>query len=73
MAVHKADFRGLKCPQPTLRMLGEVVKLAPGDILEVLADCPTFESDLKGFATRTKTTVLWVRREGDTKRAQVRI
>jgi tRNA 2-thiouridine synthesizing protein A len=73
MAVHTLDFRGLKCPQPTLKLTVAALQHPKGDILEVLADCPTFETDLKGFSDRAKKTVLWVRAEGDCKRAQVKI
>lgn len=73
MATHSMDARGLKCPQPTLRMTSEILKLKKGDILEITADCDTFEDDLKGFVTRMRKTLLWVRAENGFKRAQVRV
>ena len=61
MAVTTMDLRGLKCPQPTLKMTVAINTMAKGDVLEVMADCPTFSDDLKGWAQRTKKTVLWVK------------
>lgn len=69
------DLRGLKCPQPTLKMTIELrLGLANIDAIEVLADCPTFENDLKSWCDRNKRTVLWLRDEGNgVKRCQVRL
>ncbi len=73
MANDVLDLRGLKCPQPTLKMTLKVIKMNKGDVLEVQADCETFEEDLKSWSLRSKKTVLWVRDEGDHKRCQVQI
>jgi tRNA 2-thiouridine synthesizing protein A len=43
MALHTLDATGLKCPQPTLKITVQATKMQPGDIFEVVADCPTFE------------------------------
>lgn len=71
MATVKMDAKGLKCPRPTLEMTVKAKQLKPGDILEVEADCPTFEDDLKKWCSRMKKTLLWVRDEGGFKRCQV--
>ncbi len=73
MASEVLDLRGLKCPQPTLKMTLKVIKMNKGDVLEVLADCETFETDLKSWSQRSKKTVLWVKDEEDHKRCQVQI
>jgi len=65
MAVHSLDLKGLKCPGPTLRLTGMWVEFGKGDELEVLADCPTFEHDVKAWCTRTKTVLIWIRDEGN--------
>ena len=67
------DVRGERCPQPTLRLGLECIRHNEGDIIEVLADCPSFEPDLKSWATRTKKQILWLRRETDHIKAQVRV
>jgi tRNA 2-thiouridine synthesizing protein A len=73
MAKKVVDARGMKCPQPQLKMLTESSSMAKGDILECVADCPTFESDVRGWCKRTKRALLWIRQEGPAKRAQVQI
>jgi tRNA 2-thiouridine synthesizing protein A len=47
------------------------VKMKPGDILEVVADCSTFEADVRAWCERAKKTLLWVKPEGDAKRIQI--
>jgi tRNA 2-thiouridine synthesizing protein A len=67
------DARGLKCPQPTLMMLTESLKSQKGDILEVVADCPTFEHDVREFCATKKKALLWIKVEGTAKRCQVQL
>ena len=75
MATKVLDLRGLKCPQPTLKMTVEVRStMKKGDVLEVVADCPTFENDVKGWCSRMKKVLLWMKDESDSvKRCQVQI
>lgn len=51
MAAHKEDFKGLKCPQPVLKIALLSRKLPPGTLLEVTADCPTFPQDVRKWCT----------------------
>jgi len=44
-----------------------------GDILECVADCPSFEADVKGWCERTRKTLIVMKNEGAAKRCQVRI
>jgi TusA-related sulfurtransferase len=46
MATKVIDARGLKCPQPQLKVFTEVRTMNKGDIIEVVADCSTFEPDI---------------------------
>ena len=73
MAQKAIDARGLKCPQPQLKMLTESHSMKKGDILEVVADCATFESDVRQWCQRTKRALLWMRVEGTAKRCQVQV
>lgn len=73
MAVTVLDARGLKCPLPTLKMTGVCRTLKPGDILEVVANCPTFETDVRNFCKVMQKALLFVKVEGDAKRVQVRM
>ena len=66
MAERFLDVRGLRSPQPTLKMTVEVRStLKPGDTLEVVADCATFENDVKGWCDRMGKTLLWLKDQGN--------
>jgi TusA-related sulfurtransferase len=67
------DCIGLKCPMPSLKMLQEARSMTKGEILEVVADCPTFEDDVRKWCEQTKRSLLWMKQEGAFKRCQVRI
>jgi tRNA 2-thiouridine synthesizing protein A len=72
MATVNLDAIGLKCPQPTLKMTVLATKMKPGDVLEVTADCPTFEKDVRDWCSRAKKILLWLREEGGSrKRCQI--
>jgi tRNA 2-thiouridine synthesizing protein A len=72
MALTSLDARGLKCPQPTLKITVMSVKMKPGDIFDIIADCPTFEKDVRDWCVRAKKTLLWIKEEGTAKRAQIK-
>ncbi len=59
MAIKQINAKGLPCPQPALKMTVEVLSMKPGDILEAVADCPTFEADVRGWCQRSRKTLLW--------------
>jgi tRNA 2-thiouridine synthesizing protein A len=68
------DTKGLQCPQPRLKMSLQSMSMKPGDILECVADCPTFEADVKEWCKNSKKALLWFKTEaGGVKRCQVRI
>jgi len=52
------DCIGLYCPTPVLKTRQEMDKLAIGETLEVLADDPAAEDDLKAWAKRTGQKIL---------------
>jgi len=52
------DCIGLYCPMPVLKTRQEMDKMAIGEILEVLADDPAAEEDLKAWAKRTGQKIL---------------
>ncbi len=64
MAVTVLDTMGLKCPQPILKIAAKSPDMQPGDILEVIGDCPTFERDIHAWCKRLKKTLLFIRDEG---------
>jgi tRNA 2-thiouridine synthesizing protein A len=71
MATVTIDAKGLRCPQPVLKIAVKVPEMHPGDILEVIADCPTFEADVRQWCTRMKKTLLSVTLDGTAKSAKI--
>ena len=71
MAITTFDAKGLKCPQPTLKVTIMATRMKAGDILEVVADCPSFEEDVRGWCTRARKVLLWMREEAGAKRCQI--
>lgn len=58
LAHQTLDCMGLYCPMPVLNTRQEMDKLPIGEILEVLADDPAAEEDLKAWAKRTGQKIL---------------
>jgi tRNA 2-thiouridine synthesizing protein A len=74
VAVKTINAKGLPCPQPALKMTVEALSMKPGDILEAVADCPSFETDVRGWCQRSKKALLWFKTDPDgAKRCQVKI
>jgi tRNA 2-thiouridine synthesizing protein A len=76
MAKAFLDAKGLKCPMPSLKMTQMVLKkeVKPGDVLEVVADCPTFENDVRTWCQSSKKVLIFMRSEADgSKCCQVQI
>ena len=68
MEIQVLDTLGLKCPQPVLKIAMEGCRLGPGNILEVLADCPTFEQDVRAYCERLGKTLVSVHELGEYKK-----
>jgi tRNA 2-thiouridine synthesizing protein A len=74
MALEVLHTLGLKCPQPVLKIAVKVPDMKPGDILEVLGDCPTFEKDVRTWCERLGKVFLSVKDEGnDQKTIQIQL
>ena len=58
MATEQLDCLGLKCPQPILKVAAKLATMQKGDIIEVLADCPSFPTDMKAWAQKTGKVLL---------------
>ena len=72
MATEVLDTLGLKCPQPVLKIAVRAPDIKPGDILEILGDCPTFEKDIRIWCERLGKVFLSIKDEGrDKKRIQI--
>jgi tRNA 2-thiouridine synthesizing protein A len=73
MAVRVLDTLGLKCPQPVLKIAVMAPEMRPGDILEVLGDCPTYEKDVRTWCERLGKVFLSAEDEaGNAKRIQIK-
>ncbi len=66
------DCIGLFCPQPLLQTREAIDSLEVGETLEVLADDPAAEEDLKRFAKRTGHDMVSIEDHGDYKRFLIR-
>lgn len=47
------DCRGMRCPQPVLKVAIKSNTLSAGTTIEVKADCPTFADDIRKWCTDT--------------------
>jgi tRNA 2-thiouridine synthesizing protein A len=68
MVVEVLDTLGLKCPQPVLEIALKSPDMHPGDILEVLGDCPSFERDVRTWCERLRKVLLSLRDYGNGKK-----
>lgn len=59
------DCTGLFCPEPIFRTRVALDGMEKGQVLEVTADDPAAEEDLKRLAKRLGHEVLEVRKNGD--------
>ncbi len=72
MPVYQLDTLSLRCPQPILKIAVKAADMKPGDILEVLGDCPTFERDVRIWCERLGKVFLAVNHDGG-KRKEIQI
>ena len=75
MKTVQIDARGDKCPVPVLKMTNAVMKkeVDAGDTLVVIADCPTFEKDVKDWCKNMKKTLVVLRDDNGAKHCEVRV
>lgn len=59
------DTIGLYCPEPIFRLRTAIDELEAGEVLELQADDPAAEEDVKRWAKRTSNEILDLRKEGD--------
>jgi len=55
----------LRCPEPILILAAKSPQVKPGEILEIIGDCPTFERDIRRWCERLHKLVLSVQQEED--------
>ncbi len=66
------DCTGLYCPEPIFRTRMAMDELEKGQVLEVSADDPAAEADLRRLAERMDYEVLEATKDGDTVTLQIR-
>jgi tRNA 2-thiouridine synthesizing protein A len=71
MTTHSLDAKGMRCPQPILKITSMLPQIAGGDVLEVTADCATFEDDVRKWCERMNKTLLTVNKSGEITVAQI--
>jgi TusA-related sulfurtransferase len=59
------DTIGLYCPEPIFRLRTAIDELKAGEVLELQADDPAAEEDVKRWAKRTNNEILDLKKEGD--------
>ena len=66
------DCLGLYCPEPVFRTRMELDNMKIGEILEVLADDPGAEADIKSLVKRLEQEIVSVRKDENTVRILVK-
>jgi len=66
------DCLGLYCPEPVFRTRLELDEMKIGETLEVLADDPAAESDIRSLVKNLGQELLSVRKEGNTVRMLIK-
>jgi TusA-related sulfurtransferase len=59
------DTIGLYCPEPIFRLRTAIDELNTGEVLELQADDPAAEEDVKRWAKRTNNEILDLKKEGE--------
>ena len=59
------DCIGLYCPEPVFRTRQEIDRMKIGEILEVLADDPAAEADIKSLIRRIGQKLLKIEKKDD--------
>jgi tRNA 2-thiouridine synthesizing protein A len=68
----KLNCIGLFCPEPVIKTRQELDKMKPNETLEVLADDPAAESDIKSLVNQLKHEILSVTKDGDATRILIK-
>lgn len=66
------DCIGLYCPEPVFKTRLELDELKPGETLEVLADDPAAESDIRSLVKNLEQELVSVDKKGDSVRILIR-
>ena len=59
------DCTGMACPIPVVKTSQAIKKLAPGQVLELLATDPGVEQDMKAWSRRTGNELVGISHDAD--------
>ena len=59
------DCIGLYCPEPVFRTRLRLDEMSQGEVLELQADDPAAEEDIKSLIKRTKHEIISISKEGN--------
>ncbi|HXX87511.1 MAG TPA: sulfurtransferase TusA family protein [Candidatus Acidoferrum sp.] len=68
----KLDCLGLYCPEPVFKTRLELDEMKKGEVLEVLADDPAAEEDIKSLIKNLEQELVNVSRDGNKVRILIR-
>lgn len=66
------DCLGLYCPEPVYKTRMELDKMKIGEIVEVLADDPAAEADIRSLVKRLEQEMVSISKDGNTLRILVK-
>jgi len=66
------DCLGLFCPEPVFRTRMELDDIRIGEVLEVLADDPAAEADIRSLVKRLEQEIVDVSKDGNTVRILIK-
>lgn len=66
------DCLGLYCPEPVFRTRIELDNMRIGEMMEVLADDPAAEADIRSLAKRLEQEIVDVSKDGNTVRILIK-
>ena len=66
------DCLGLYCPEPVFRTRVELDNMRIGEIMEVSADDPAAEADIRSLVKRLEQEIVDVRKDGNTVRILIK-
>lgn len=68
----KLDCIGLYCPEPVFKTRMELDEMKKGETLEVAADDPAAEEDIRSLVKHLEQEILSVTKDGDTVRILIK-
>lgn len=66
------DCLGLYCPEPVFKTRLELDNMKVGEVLEVVADDPAAEEDIKSLAKHLEQEIISVSKDGSTVRILIK-